>query len=140
MAVNHKIMRPLFAIGVGLFVAYSSYQWITNTERAARRTHEETVVQESRRVLLAYVADGSEIEISDALDRVRAAGKVYIYPTADGWEISGHYRRGDDSRWHSFLMTLDEDTRLLSLSVGDDDRDLQQKAATDPLFLVSTND
>jgi len=137
MQVNHKILRLVFAFGTGLLVSYGSYQWITNPQRAAERTIEEAVVQESRLVLLSYVADNEVVEISDALERVRAAGKVYIYPVNGGWELSGQYKRHNDSGWHAFLMQLDHDSRLLSLSVEDNDPDLVSQAATDPKFSVS---
>ena len=80
MQLNHRILRLVFAFGTGLLVSYWSYQWITIPQRAAERAVEEAVVQESRLVLLSYVADNEAVEISDALERVRAAGKVYIYP------------------------------------------------------------
>jgi hypothetical protein len=137
MKVNHRIMQWIFAFGVGLLVAFGSYQWITNSDRAFRRAIEEAVVLESRKVLLDYVSDGADVEISDALDRVRAAGKVYIYPLANGWELSGQYKRGGDTGWHAFLMRLDEQSLLVSLAVDDSDPDLERKAAADPKFDVS---
>jgi hypothetical protein len=137
MQVNHRILRLVFAFGTGLLVSYWSYQWITNPQRAAERAVEEAVVQESRLVLLSYVADNEAVELSDPLERVRAAGKVYIYPIEDGWEISGQYKRHNDTGWHAFLMRLDKDSRLLSLSVEDNDPDLAIKAAADLKFSVS---
>jgi hypothetical protein len=137
MALNHKVTRLIFAFSVGLAVAIASYQWLTDTERAARRAVEEAVVLEARQHLLGYVGDGKEVEISDALARVRAAGKVYVYPVADGWELSGHYKRADDRLWHAFLMRLDSGSRLVALAVDDDDRDLAKRASGDAKFSVS---
>ena len=136
MAINHKVTGPIFAVAVGLLASYWSYQWVTNTERGARRAVEEAVVLDSRSILTAYVAEGSDIEFSDPLDRVREAGKVYIYPTAAGWEISGQYQRAGERHWHAYLMELDVDGRLLSLAVRDDDPVVAMKAAEDPLFSV----
>lgn len=140
MAVNHRIMSLVFAFGIGIFVSFCSYQWITDPERAAQRTLEEGVVRTSRTILEAWVADGSTIEISDPLNRVREAGKVYIYPTAGGWELSGQYRKTGERDWHAYLMTLDNEVRLESLAVEDDDPALAQKAANDPRFSISPPD
>ncbi len=140
MAVNHRIMSLVFASGIGLFVSYCSYQWVTNPDRGAQRAIEEGVVRESRVILESWVADGANIEISDPLNRVREAGKVYIYPIADGWEISGQYRRTGERRWHPYLMTLDADSRMLSLAVGDERPGLLEKAADDPRFSVTPRD
>ena len=93
MMVNHRIMRVVFAFGIGLLASYCSYQWITDPDRAARRAVEEGVVREARLVLERYVGTESALEISDPLNRVREAGKVYIYPAPYGWEVSGQYRR-----------------------------------------------
>jgi hypothetical protein len=136
MKVNHDIMRWVFALGVSLLVAFAAYEWITNSDRAFRRAIEEAVVLESRNILLAYVGDAGDVRISDALDRVRAAGKVYIYPLPDGWELSGQYKRANDAGWHAFLMRLDAQSALVTLSVDDNDPDLVQKAAADPRFKV----
>ena len=137
MAVNHRVMRLVFAFAVGLFVSFWSYQWITNPDRAAQRAVEEGVVRESRLILESWVAAGRDIEISDPLNRVREAGKVYLYPTDDGWELSGQYRPAGDRNWHPYLMRLDADARLVSLSVEDDDPKLAEKAASDHRFSIS---
>ena len=137
MAVNHRILSLVFAFGVGLFVSFLSYQWITNPERAAERAVQEGVVRESRVILENWVGDKDTIEISDPLNRVREAGKVYFYPTDNGWELSGQYRRSGERAWHPYLMMLDRDARLISLSVEDDDPRLAEKAANDSRFSIS---
>lgn len=137
MAVNHRIMGLVFAFGVGLLVSFCSYQWVSNPDRAAQRAIEESVVRESRLILESWVAYGRDIEISDPLNRVREAGKVYFYPTDDGWELSGQYRPTGDRTWHPYLMRLDADARLVSLSVEDDDPKLAEKAASDERFSIS---
>ena len=140
MAVNHRVMSLVFAFAVGLSVSFCSYQWITNPDRGAQRAIEEGVVRESRRVLEEWVADGTVIEISDPLNRVREAGKVYIYPTAEGWELSGQYRRSGERRWHPYLMRLDGDARLISLAVDDNRPALLEKAAADTRFTITDPD
>ena len=139
MSINHRVMSLIFAFGVGLLVSFCSYQWITDDQRGAQRAVEEAVVRESRLILESYVGRSAEIEISDPLDRVRAAGKVYIYPIGDGWEVSGQYRRVGERRWHAYLMSLDSESRLVSLSVEDASSELAGIAAADPKFSVDTS-
>ncbi len=137
MTVNHRIMSLVFAFGVGLLVSFFSYQWITNTERAAERAVEEAVVLESRLILMSVVSNGVELEMSDPLNRVREAGKVYIYPISDGWELSGQYRRAGEQRWHPYLMVLDGESKLVSLSVQDDDPTVALKAVSDARLTIT---
>jgi hypothetical protein len=139
MNVNHRLTSLLFAFAVGLTASFCSYQWITNPDRGAERAVEEAVVRASRRILESYVARSGDIEISDPLNRVREAGKVYIYPAADGWELSGQYRRVGERRWHAYLMSLDGDSELVSLSVEDSSPALAGIAETDPLFTVTVS-
>lgn len=139
MAVNHKITGLIFAFSVGLAISYCSYQWVINTDRSARREIEEAVVLESRAILRSYVSPGKPIQISDPLDRVREAGKVYIYPTQAGWELSGQYQRDGEQGWHPYLMQLDSESRLVSLSVRDDDPATAERAGADTRFTVTTN-
>jgi hypothetical protein len=136
MPVNHRIVRLVVAVVVGLVVAITSYQWITDTERSTRRADEEAVVFASRDILRAYVAEDN-LEISDPLDRVRDAGKVYLFPTSEGWELSGHYRRPGEKEWHAFLMAVGPDTMLIRLTVQDADDQVAEKAAVDAKFSAS---
>jgi hypothetical protein len=136
MTPNHKVLRLVFAFGVGLLVAWYSFQWVSDPERAARRAVEEGIVLEGRAILRQYVTGDAAIDISDPLERIREAGKVYIYPTPDGWELSGHYQRPGESRWHPFLMTLDRDGRLESLLVQDNDPAVIGRADDEPRFEV----
>jgi len=136
MQVNHRILRLVVAFMVGIVVAVGSYQWITDTERSAKRKQEEAVVFASRDILRAYVGE-TDLEISDPVERIRDAGKVYLFPTADGWELSGHYRRPGEKRWHAFLMAVAYDASLIRLSVQDTEPNLLEKAAQDPRFSTS---
>ena len=137
MPINHRIMGLLFALASGLLVSWCSYQWITNPDRAGQRALEEQVVRAGRAILDDYVSKGTDLELSDPLNRVREAGKVYIYPLADGWEISGQYRRPGDTRWRPFLMHLDTDAQLVTLAVDDPDPDLAARAAADERFTTT---
>ena len=138
MAINHRITALAFALSVGVLVSWWSYHWITgNPDRTAERVVQEAVVFEARRILADYVGDGEELTISDPLNRVREAGKVYIFPTADGWELSGQYQRRGEKNWHPFLMELDTESRLIELSVRDADPELQKRSQADPRLEVT---
>lgn len=137
MTVNHRLLSLAFAFAVGLSVSWCSYRWVTDQDRGARRAVEEAVVLESRQILRRYVGGSGDLEISDALHRVRAAGKVYIYPSAGGWELSGHYRRPTETVWRPYLMVLDRNSALVSLSVQDSDPAMRQLATQDPRLKVT---
>ena len=139
MQINHRVTSLVFAFSLGLLVSFCSYQWITDPDRRTQRAIEEGVVLQSRQVLEQYVGSKGGIEISDPLNRVREAGKVYIYPVESGWELSGQYRRVGERRWHAYLMNLDGDARLISLAVEDDDPALQEKARSDSRFSTSAS-
>lgn len=136
MPVNHRILRLVVAFGVGLFVAVTSFQWITDTQRIEQRKQEEAVVIAARGILHTYIADEG-LEISDAVDRVREAGKAYLFPTDSGWELSGHYRRPGELGWHAYLMSLDHDARLVNLAVQDSTAELRALAESDAKFTAS---
>ena len=117
--INHKIVRPVVAVTLGLILALYAYQRVVDPEPALQRAREEAVVMTARDILRSYVAPGTNLEIVDPVSPNRKVGKTYIYPAGDGWEVSGHYRRGDADRWHPFLMSLDGGAGLESLAVRD---------------------
>jgi len=137
MKQHHRVIRLVVAFAVGIFVALYSFERISDPEPALQRAREEAVVISAREILKFYVAADREIEIVDPLARNRVAGKVYIYPTENGWEVSGYYRHNDSDRWHPFLMSLSDSVELVSLSVRDADEKLGTAADDDPKFSVS---
>ena len=134
MSTGHRALRWIIAFAAGLLLALYSFQRITDPEPRMQRAREEAAVLEAREVLQDYVTDGTGVELVDPLQANRRVGKVYIYPVDGGWEVSGHYRRGPDDRWHPYLMRLDPELRLVSLSVRDGDEELLARSATDPRF------
>ncbi len=133
----HRIIRPVVAFSVGIVLALYAFERISDPEPARQRAREEAVVISAREILKSYVPADGEIEIADALAPNRVAGKVYIYPTDDGWEVSGYYRRNESDRWHPFLMSLNANIDLVSLSVRDADENLGAAADDDPKLSVS---
>jgi len=129
--VNHRTTRLVFGFGIGLLVAYLSFQWITNPAPRAERKLEETAVAAARQHLERTLAIGA-IEIVDPLAPNRKIGKSYVYRADDGWEVSGYYRRGEGDRWHPYLMALDPSLEIVNLKIQD--AGLVERAGDDPLL------
>lgn len=133
----HRIIRPVVAFSVGIALALYAFERIADPEPARQRAREEAVVISAREILKSYVPADAEIEIADPLAPNRVAGKVYIYPTDNGWQVSGYYRRNEFDHWHPFLMSLNANIDLVSLSVRDADEKIGAAADDDPRFAVS---
>jgi hypothetical protein len=134
--INHKVIRPIFALSVGLVLSFYVYQCVSDRQPTLQRTKEESVVMLSRDILQNYVSPRNDIEIVDPVSSNRSVGKAYIYPINDGWEISGHYRRDQNDRWHPYLMILNGDAELISLTVQDTNDSLIGISARDQDFSV----
>ena len=133
--MNRKIGGIIFSIAVGLTVAILSYRWITDPQAREARQLEVQVVTHSRSILEETVASG-ELDIVDPLAPDRKVGKVYIYPAAVGWEISGYYRRDETDLWHPYLVRLDENLVLTQLKISDQDPALIERSKNDPVLEV----
>ena len=120
----------VFALAVGLIVAFLSYRWITDPVPREERARQEEAVQPSRNAIETFIAAGP-LEIVDPLAPQRRVGKVYVYPQQDGWEVSGYYRRDERDLWHPFLVVLDADLQLVSLKLSEQDPDIVERARRD---------
>lgn len=132
--INHKVIRPLVALAIGMALALYAYQRVSDPEPALQRAREEAVVLTARDILQSYVSPGNDIEIVDPVSPNRKIGKDYIYPTEEGWEVSGYYRRDENDRWHPYLMTLNGLSGLESLAVQDANDRLIGMSVRDPKF------
>ena len=115
-------------------LALYAYQRVTDPEPGLQRAREEAIVMVARDILQSYVSPGNAIEIVDAVSPASKVGKSYVGPTDDGWELSGHYRRDENDRWHPYLMALHGDAGLKSLAVQDGNDRLIGMSAQDPKF------
>jgi hypothetical protein len=129
--MNHRIARLLFAFGIGIIVAVYAFKWITDPAPRAERELEETVVAAARQHLQDTLGL-DEIEVVDPLAPNRKVGKSYVYRAADGWEVSGFYRRGEGDQWHPFLMALDALLATTNLKVQD--AQLVEDAGANPIL------
>lgn len=136
MTTNHRAGSIVFGLVVGVVAAVWSYQWITDPERHATRQAEERAVLRARELLSVQLSI-DDLQIVDPLATNRKVGKVYVYPSSDGWEISGYYRRHDGDRWHAFLLSVSPALQLNALKVDDDDPALSALARSDPKLEVS---
>ena len=134
--MNHRKGRLIFAAVAGIVVALLSYRWIIDPAPKMERERQELAVAESRRVLADALSIG-DLELVDALTPNRRVGKVYIYPIADGWEISGYYRRDENDRWHPYLMSLSQSLALETIKVRDTEIELVERAEKNPKLSVT---
>jgi hypothetical protein len=132
--VNQKLVGIIISLVVGVAAALYAYDRATDPLPRLQRQQEEVVVIRAREILKAYVAPTSGIEIVDSVNPDRDVGKVYIAPIEGGWEVSGHYRRSAQDKWHPWLMSVDTSLQLQNLSLQDAAPDLGRRAATDPKF------
>lgn len=132
--MNHRIGRAVFATAVGLAVAVWSYKWITDPSGREERAEQEQTVLVARQ-LLTEITQIEDVEIVDPLAPQRKVGKVYVYRSETGWEISGYYRRGEGDAWHPFLMWLGPDRTLANVRVQDSG--LPEQVVANPKLEVS---
>ena len=116
--MNHQVTRLVFALGIGIVVAVFAYRWIIDPAPRAERVMQETVVEAARN-MLEQTLDIGTLEVVDPLAPDRKIGKTYVFPAAQGWQVSGYYRRDDIDLWHPYLMTLDDSLQLTHLKVSD---------------------
>jgi hypothetical protein len=135
-SLTHRIVKLTVAFGIGLSLSLYAFHRVTDPEPAMQRVREEAAVLAARGILRGYVAPAAELRIVDPVSPDRKVGKSYIYPGDSGWEVSGHYRRNETDRWHPFLMKLNRDHSLASLSVKDGSNPLAAKARSDPRLAV----
>jgi Ni,Fe-hydrogenase maturation factor len=135
--LNHKVIRIVVALVIGSAIALYSYGRITDPLPRQQRVQEEAVVTAARDLLRNIVAPDSELQIVDPLQPDRKIGKVYVYPTDDGWDVSGHYRRSEQDPWHPWLMSVDASMQLQKLLVRDSDPEFAVQAAKDPRIEIA---
>lgn len=127
---RYSIGGAIFALSVGVTLAWFSFQWTSESPpRQSQRAAEERIVLTAREQLIDALGGDADLQIADPLQPNRVAGKVFVYPSDRGWEVSGHYRRGPAALWRPWLMTLDPDGNMLSLSAQTADGRLELPAA-----------
>ncbi len=133
--MNHRVGSIVFGLAAGLVVAAWSYQWLVSPEKLRERSEQERIVTLARAHLAAKLGV-DDPEIVDPLAPQRKVGKVYVFRTADGWEVSGFYRRRGEDRWHAFLMSIAADDSLRLLKIKDRNDGLAVRSLDDPALEV----
>jgi hypothetical protein len=105
---HHRIIRLVIAFAIGIFLALYSFERISDPEPGMQRAREEAVVLSAREILKSYVSPDTEIEIVDPLATDRP-----------------------------FLMLLDSNVQLVSLSVRDDSEKVIAAARENPKLSVT---
>ncbi|MBT8078249.1 MAG: hypothetical protein KJO31_06710 [Gammaproteobacteria bacterium] len=131
-----RAARLLVAFGIGIAIALYAYMRVVDPEPRMQRAREEAVVREARSILREFVDVSGELQIVDPLAPDRKIGKVFIYPSDGGWEVSGYYRRDDADSWHPWLMQLDGNGVLSGLLVQDSSTEMGRRAAGDKRLTV----
>ena len=116
--MNHRVGRLLFGFGIGFLAAFLAFRWASELGPRAEREVQEAAVMASRALLEDTLAIG-QLEVVDPLAPDRVVGKGYVYPSGDGWQVSGFYRRGPQDLWHPYLISLDAELGLAHLKVSD---------------------
>lgn len=136
MTFNHRFGSIVFGCIVGVAAAAWSYHWISDPQRLEARAAEERAVLSARELLRERLGIG-DLQIVDPLATDRKVGKVYIYPSGDGWDVSGFYRRNDADHWHAYLLSMTSALSLRRLKIDDDDPALALLAESDPAVDVA---
>lgn len=134
--MNHKVASILFAVSIGLLVAWYAYQRASDPRPTLERQRQETLVLEARAQLATVLGLDDQGEIVDPLAPNRVVGKVYIYPDGRDWQISGFYRRSEEQEWLPWLMLLDSEGSLRELKLPGADPMAARLATEDPRIVV----
>lgn len=136
VAVKQKTTGILFAVSIGLLLAWYSYQRINDPRPGLERQQQENLVLEARAELRRVLRLDDLAEIVDPLAPNRVAGRVYIFTEGEEWQVSGYYRRSQEAEWLPWLMLLDTDGSLLELKVPATDPMAARLAAEEPRIVV----
>ncbi|MEM7502181.1 MAG: hypothetical protein AAF417_09070 [Pseudomonadota bacterium] len=134
--MSQKTIGLLFAVSIGLLVAWYAYDRASDPQPTIERQRQEALVLEARSHLQRLLALDDEAEVVDPLAPNRVAGKVYIYPEASNWQVSGFYRRAEGTEWLPWLMRLDEAGELRELKLPVAEPRAAQLAVEDPRIVV----
>ena len=116
--MNHRIGRLVFGFAVGLLAAFYAFKWASGSGPNPQRAHEEQAVMESRAQLQSLLGLQG-LTIVDPLLPNRVVGKAYVYAIADGWEVSGFYRRNEQDLWHPYLVTMNTQFAATHVKISD---------------------
>ena len=127
-----KIGGIVFALVVGLAMAWWAYQSNPTPEQRAQRVIEESMVLRASEAIRSLLGGGADLQIVDPLNPNRVAGKVFVYPVDAGYEVSGYYRREAGTFWQPWLVRLDRNGAIIAASAGGADGNVDLLANPEP--------
>ena len=134
--MNHTTGKWIFALLIGGVLAWLAFERATDPVPIQQKKQQEQTVQISRGILHDWVSPDSALQIVDPLDPDHRIGDSYIWPNGNEWDVSGFYRRDAADAWHPYIMRLDGENRMVSLSVRDEDIALRERAESDDRVTV----
>ena len=134
--MKHKFLKII--IFLILFIAALTYTYRNVYEPISvnQRGDEIQIIHITRSIIKSYIDISPDIEIIDPLNPNRKIGKSYIFPSDNGWEISGYYKKTDYDNWHPWLISLNSVNELVSITVKDDNLRINKKSIEDPFLLI----
>tara|TARA_B100001105_G_scaffold50458_1_gene38034 strand:+ start:208 stop:618 length:411 start_codon:yes stop_codon:yes gene_type:complete len=134
--MKHKFLKII--IFLILFIAALTYTYRNVYEPISvnQRGGEIQIIHITRSIIKSYIDISSDIKIIDPLNPNRKIGKSYIFPSDNGWEISGYYKKTDRDNWHPWLISLNSTNELVSIAVKDDSPRIKKKSIEDPFLSI----
>ena len=134
--MKHQFLRIIIFLILFIAAITYTYRKVYEPISVNQREDEIQIIHITRSIIKSYIDISSDIEIIDPLNPNRKIGKSYIFPSDNGWEISGYYKKSGHDNWHPWLISLNSANELVSIAVKDDDSGINKKSIEDPFLLI----
>lgn len=134
--MKHKFLRIFIFLMLSIAALTYTYRNVYEPISVNQRGGEIQIIHITRSIIKSYIDISSDIKIIDPLNPNRKIGKSYIFPSDNGWEISGYYKKTDHDNWHPWLISLNSANELVSITVKDDSPRIKKKSIEDPFLLI----
>ena len=120
MMKEYTVKQVIFALITGFGLSWLVYQSSVQPPYETQRQTEEVIINKANVLLIKSLNLPLGLEVIDPIKPDKDVGKTYISPNGREWQVSGYYRRNELDEWHPWLINLDENHKLIRLSVQDD--------------------
>ena len=134
--MKHKFLKIIIFLILFIAALIYTYKNVYEPISVNQRGDEIQIIHITRSIIKSYIDISPDIEIIDPLNPNRKIGKSYIFPSDNGWEISGYYKKTDYDNWHPWLISLNSVNELVSITVKDDNLRINKKSIEDPFLLI----
>ena len=117
---EYTVKQVIFALITGFGLSWLVYQSSVQLPYEVQRQTEEEIINKANVLLIKSLNLPLGLEVIDPIKPDKDVGKTYISPNEREWQVSGYYRRNELDEWHPWLINLDENHKLIRLSVQDD--------------------